>query len=81
MFNSLFFTLLISLLSFPIIFATANEDLSPHDLIEKNLRHPVIIYGDSNNRMSLSSRMAYYDVPGLSIAVIDNGKITWPRLR
>lgn len=79
MFNSLFFTLLISLLSFPIIFATANEDLSPHDLIEKNLRHPVIIYGDSNNRMSLSSRMAYYDVPGLSIAVIDNGKITWQK--
>ena len=29
--------------------------------------------------MKLTDRMIYYDVPGVSIAVINNGKIEWPK--
>jgi len=44
-------------------------------LVENGLGGPVFIEGDST--WAIESRMAYYGVPGLSIAVIKDGKIAW----
>lgn len=45
--------------------------------VEANLQPPVIKRGDKP--FSLAERMRQYDVPGISIAVIHNGKIDWAR--
>ena len=64
-------------LCFSNIFAQFDDNTPSPTLIENNLRHPVLIFGDPNNRMSLTERMAHYHVPGVSIAVIDKGKVAW----
>ncbi len=46
--------------------------------VENNLAGPVQLK-DSNNRMNLQERMAFYKVKGLSIAVIHNYKIVWAK--
>lgn len=43
--------------------------------IEANLQPPVIKAGDKP--FSLAERMRLYDVPGLSVAVIHDGKVEW----
>lgn len=45
--------------------------------VEMNLRPPVIKTGDKP--FTLAERMRQYDVPGLSVAVIHNGRIAWAR--
>ncbi len=45
--------------------------------VETNLTTPVYIQGDSS--WSIEERMQYYGVPGVSIAVINNGKIEWTK--
>jgi len=45
--------------------------------VEANLRPPVIKPGDKP--FSLAERMRQYDVPGLSVAIIHNGKLAWAR--
>ncbi|MDA4746793.1 serine hydrolase domain-containing protein, partial [Enterobacter hormaechei] len=45
--------------------------------VEVNLRPPVIKTGDKP--FTLAERMRQYDVPGLSVAVIHNGRIAWAR--
>jgi CubicO group peptidase (beta-lactamase class C family) len=45
--------------------------------VETHLQPPVIKPGDKP--FSLSERMRYYDVPGISVAVIHNGKLEWAR--
>ena len=47
------------------------------DLVEHNLRYLVHIVGHPDPGMSLTQRMAYYHVPGMSIAVIDHGRVEW----
>ncbi len=44
---------------------------------ETNLSNPVFIEGDST--WSIEERMAHYGVPGVSIAVIYDGKIEWTK--
>ncbi len=44
---------------------------------ERNLSNPVFIEGDST--WTIEERMAHYGVPGLSIAVIFDGKIEWTK--
>ena len=46
--------------------------------IENGLLTAVVIRGQSSP-MTLTERMTYYRVPGVSIAVIDNGRIEWAR--
>ncbi len=46
--------------------------------VENNLRGWVHIE-DSVNTWNLQQRMAHYKIPGLSIAVVHNGKIEWAR--
>jgi len=47
--------------------------------IEDGLLPAAIIQGQSLPRMRLTDRMKHYDVPGVSIAVFDNGQILWAR--
>lgn len=46
--------------------------------VENGLLGPVAIKGTSS-AMKLADRMAYYKVPGVSVAVINNGAIEWAR--
>jgi len=47
--------------------------------VEHGLRYTVKITGEPDVKMSIVDRMAHYRVPGVSIAVIDNGKIAWAK--
>ncbi len=47
--------------------------------IEKSLIAAVINTGSEPAGMSLSERMQHYQVPGVSIAVINNGEIEWAK--
>jgi CubicO group peptidase (beta-lactamase class C family) len=47
--------------------------------IENGLLPPVAINGKAVKPMSLADRMNFYHVPGMSVAFIDHGRITWTR--
>ncbi len=56
----------------------APKSESPEDTIKKvetGLINPVYLEGDST--WTIEARMKHYHVPGVSIAVINNGKIAW----
>jgi len=46
--------------------------------VENGLLPSTIIKGE-NASMKLADRMAFYNVPGVSIAVINNGKLEWAK--
>lgn len=45
--------------------------------VETGLRAPVAIAGESPRTYKLADRMRHYAVPGVSIAIIDRGRIAW----
>ncbi|HEY6293815.1 MAG TPA: serine hydrolase [Terriglobia bacterium] len=47
--------------------------------VEHGLLPPVVVKGEPTSAMNLADRMAFYKVPGVSIAVIDRGRIDWAR--
>ncbi len=47
--------------------------------VENGLLPSVIVKGEPNGAVRLIDRMQYYKTPGVSIAVINNGKIEWAR--
>jgi CubicO group peptidase (beta-lactamase class C family) len=47
--------------------------------IEHGLLPPVLVKGEPTPNMNLADRMSFYKVPGVSIAVIDQGRIAWAR--
>jgi len=47
--------------------------------IEKGLLPPMIVKGEPLVAMTLSDRMRHYKTPGVSIAVINDGRIEWAR--
>ena len=47
--------------------------------IENGLLPPVIIKGQPVEPMKLADRMKFYKTPGLSVAVINHGRIEWAR--
>ena len=47
--------------------------------IEKGLMPAVLIKGTPRPQMSIADRMAHYKVPGVSVALINNGEIEWTR--
>lgn len=47
--------------------------------VENNLLPPVQTNGNPNDKMNIAERMKHYNVPGVSIAVINNGKIEWAK--
>ncbi len=72
---------LITLLSLTLLLSCADEATKPapsNDKIsevEKNLTAPVYIEGDAT--WTIEERMKHYGVPGVSIAVINEGEIAW----
>lgn len=42
-----------------------------------NLQGPVAVAGEAPAAMALQERMTYHRVPGVSIAVVDGGKLAW----
>ncbi|WP_084445864.1 serine hydrolase domain-containing protein [Sphingomonas sp. TDK1] len=47
--------------------------------VEQGLSAPVVIKGAPDQKMALAERMAFYQVPAVSIALINNGRIEWAR--
>ena len=47
--------------------------------VESSLLPPVIIKGEPVVTMNIAERMKHYNVQGVSIAVINNGKIEWAK--
>jgi CubicO group peptidase (beta-lactamase class C family) len=47
------------------------------DNVTQGLRPAIAIKGRPAVRWTLNKRMEYYHVPGVSIAIIDNGKVVW----
>jgi len=47
--------------------------------IENGLLPSILVKGDSAKRFNLVERMEYYNVPGISIAIVENGKIKWAK--
>ncbi|HEV2423411.1 MAG TPA: serine hydrolase [Terriglobia bacterium] len=45
--------------------------------VEHGLLPPVVVRGEPTPGMNIADRMAFYKVPGVSIAVIDHGRIDW----
>ena len=56
-----------------------DEALESQSAVENGLRYPILIANSENSHMNLLDRMDYYNAPGLSIAVIDNGEILWAK--
>ena len=48
-------------------------------LVEQTLLTPVVVKDAPIQAMRLSERMAFHDVPAVSIAVINNGRVEWAR--
>jgi CubicO group peptidase (beta-lactamase class C family) len=60
--------------------STQNHDLDERiGRVENGLLSPVIIKGEPLATMELARRMQFYKTPGVSIAVINNGRIEWAR--
>lgn len=47
--------------------------------VENGLVPAIVIEGDSLSHYSLQNRMEFYKVPGVSIAVVRNGKLHWAK--
>lgn len=47
--------------------------------VERGLSTPVVVKGAAKQKMSLAERMTFYDVPAVSIALINNGRVEWAR--
>ena len=43
------------------------------------LRAPVLVKGRSVSKWALADRMTHYKLPGITIAVVDSGRIVWAR--
>jgi CubicO group peptidase (beta-lactamase class C family) len=55
------------------------ESAARIDRVLNGLRPPLAVTGETPLRWTLAERMQHYHVPGVSIAVIDSGRIVWAR--
>lgn len=64
----------------PVAATPETVETNPEILkVETGLLQRVQIEGEPAERLSLADRMAWYGVPGVSIAVIRDGKIAWAK--
>jgi len=70
--NFIFIFLTFSVLGF-------SDEIKGPIAVENSLRYPVLIADCQNSKMNIFDRMEYYNTPGVSIAVIDNGKLAWAK--
>jgi CubicO group peptidase (beta-lactamase class C family) len=54
-------------------------DVQKIERVENGLQPAISIKGQPAARMAIAERMKFYHVPGVSIAVLDGGKIDWAR--
>jgi CubicO group peptidase (beta-lactamase class C family) len=47
--------------------------------IENSLTKTILVQGDSIQKYNILDRMEFYNVPGVSIAVVEKGKIKWAK--
>ena len=47
--------------------------------VENGLLPPAVVKGETPAKMKLADRMQFYKTPGVSIALINNGRIEWAR--
>ncbi len=47
--------------------------------VTADLRPAIVIKGEAPKKFTLAERMALYKVPGVSIALVDSGRIVWAR--
>jgi hypothetical protein len=47
--------------------------------VESGLLPAIVLKGETPPRMSLNERMKFYRTPGVSVAVINDGKVEWAR--
>jgi len=52
---------------------------SYNEIVENGLRYPVKIKNHEDKPFKLLERIDYYKVPGVSIAIIDEGRIAWAK--
>ncbi|MBA3603986.1 MAG: serine hydrolase [Parachlamydiaceae bacterium] len=72
--------LILTVFMISTLHAIANEELSKTTLTTENgLRPKVLIAGETLARANILERMKYYKVPGVSIALINNGKVEWSK--
>ena len=76
--------LIIIVLTLSVLAASCGKHKTDRDIeliskIENNLIPSVIIEGDSLENFSLQERMKHYNIPGVSIAFINNGKLKWAK--
>ena len=57
----------------------ADPILREINTIENSLIKNIQIKGDSIQKFNILERMEYYKVPGVSIAIVENGKIKWAK--
>ena len=57
----------------------ASQDSARAERVLRGLRPAMEIVGRPPMRWTLAERMAHYKVPGVSIAVIENGRLSWAR--
>lgn len=72
--RNLLFALFLGALSCHCVAAFAGTE---QEQVEHGLRAPVLIKNRKNQTYSLLERMKYYQVPGVSIAIVDHGKVAW----
>ncbi|EAZ81638.1 serine hydrolase domain-containing protein [Algoriphagus machipongonensis] len=79
--NLLPLILLLSLLSFSCENAKTQSDPIQDEIlaIENGLIPPFVVKGDSTAKMNIYDRMEHYKVPGVSIAVVKDGKLHWAK--
>ncbi|MGA3205869.1 MAG: serine hydrolase domain-containing protein, partial [Bryobacteraceae bacterium] len=54
-------------------------DLDRIQRVENGLRPPVTIKGQPVATMTIAERLKFYHVPGVSVALINGGKVEWAR--
>lgn len=69
---------LLTLLALIVVLQRHAPGAGAADRIENGLLTTVVIKGQ-RAPMKLVDRMAYYGVPGISIAVINNGQLAWAK--
>lgn len=64
-----------------VLFAAETSKTEEHsakqNIVEHGLRPKVVIAGDLHKKTNILERIRYYNVPGVSIAVVHDGKIEW----
>lgn len=59
--------------------STTAEAVPDIEAIENGLLPPILVKGEPEERMNIEARMKHHKVPGLSVAVVEDGAIKWAK--